>query len=635
LFLSHFFTSKRAFFAYLMLFLSKIYRDHLFNTVKKLLFLFLFFIGTAFVVNNDSLKAQNKTSPLKYYTVSQFEYTDSVSYLNNSLLDFQNYLPKNTLGNSGLAYNDFIYKKNTPFGFNYNKNYFQNYFYTPSNLKFYNTRIPYTDLFAVFGSKKEQFFKMALSYNIKKNWNVTVNFSRIKSIGFYEHQKADHTFLAVSSNYKTLNNRYMLLASAAFNKIKNEVNGGMEKDSISGAYNELLASARNSESNVNVFLKQYINLGQRMNDTSPIIPTSRFILTSVMDQLGTKYVDPDPNEGHYEHYYYARNTNDTSTVFKLENELAWKRVDNLKRGFTDAIGFGASVKHQFVHVQQRKMDTSLSNFSVGAELSNLFSKNKCWWKLNGNYAVQGYNKNDYAYALVVTKAFRDSLTRFTIHLKTTEHVPDFMYNEYASNHFKWSNHFEKVKEQTAGANFLMDKYDLALGIDFTAYTNVLYFDTAAIARQYEGTVQVLSVVLKKNISFHNWHLNNKITYQHVPDSSVIRVPQFILQHSLYYENDVFKNALRLQIGFAVFYNTAFYSNAFMPVTNQFYMQNKSKYGDYPIIDFFLNAKIKVVNIFFKIDHLNSGFMGTDYMLTPNYLLSPRAFKIGVSWKFWD
>jgi hypothetical protein len=94
-----------------MLFLSKIYRDHLFNTVKKLLFLFLFFIGTAFVVNNDSLKAQNKTSPLKYYTVSQFEYTDSVSYLNNSLLDFQNYLPKNTLGNSGLAYNDFIYKK--------------------------------------------------------------------------------------------------------------------------------------------------------------------------------------------------------------------------------------------------------------------------------------------------------------------------------------------------------------------------------------------------------------------------------------------------------------------------------------------------------------------------------------------
>lgn len=603
--------------------------------MKKLLLLFLFFIATVFAFSGDSLKAQNKVFPLKYYTLNQFEYDDSVSYLSNSLVDFQNYLPKNTLGNSGLALNDFIYKTNAPFGFNYGKNYFQNYFYKPSNLKFYNTRIPYTELFAVFGSQKEQFFKMTLSYNIRKNWNVTVNFSRIKSLGFYERQKTDHTFLAVSTNYKTPDNRYMLLAGAAFNKVKNEVNGGMETDSVTGVYNELLTNARNFVSNANVFVKQYLNLGYRVNDTSPVIPVSRFILTSVVDQSGTKFVDPDPADGHYDHYYYAGNTNDTSTITKLENELAWKRVDNLKRRVADQIGVGASVKNQIVRVQQRKIDTTLINFIAGAELGNLFSKNKFWWKLNGNYAVQGYNRNDYRYSLVLTKGFRDSLTKLTLHLNTTEHVPDFMYNEYATNHFKWTNHFDKVKEQTAGVNFLMDKYDLALGIDFTAYTNVLYFDTAALAQQYKGTVQVLTAILKKNISFHNWHLNNKIIYQQVPDSSVIRVPQFILQHSLYYENDVFKKALRLQIGFAVFYNTAYYSNAFMHTSNQFYMQNKSKYGDYPVIDFFLNAKIKVVNIFFKIDHLNSGFTGTDYMLTPNYLLSTRAFKIGVSWKFWD
>jgi hypothetical protein len=620
--------------------------------VKKILLLFLFFTHFVFAANHDSLKVQNKVFPLKYYTISQFEYADSVSYLDNTLLDFQNYLPKNTLGNTGLAYNDFIYKTNTPFGFNYGKNNFQNYFYTPSNLKFYNTRIPYTDLFAVFGGQKEQFFKMTFSYNIKKSWNITANFSRIKSLGFYERQKTDHTFLALSSNYKTVNNRYMLLASIAFNSIKNEENGGLDNDSayLSGAmitaYDAKLSDAKNFLLNRNVFLKQYLNLGHRLNDTSPVIPTSRFILTSVVDDLSPKYTD-SPYDGHYDHYYYALNTNDTSNILKLENELAWKRVDNLKRGFSDAIGVGVSVKNQFIHVNQRKIDTASSNhltsvidttfhnFMAGAELSNLFSKHKFWWKLSAAYGVTGYNKDDYAYSALLTKGFRDSLTRFSLQLKTTEHAPDFMYNEYASNHFKWTNHFEKIKEQTIAANLCIDKYDLVLGVDFTTYTNVLYFDTAAVAQQYKGSVPVLSVMLKKDITFHNWHLNNKINYQYVADSSVIRVPELVLQHSLYYENNLFKNALRLQIGFAVFYNTAYYANAFMPVTRQFYMQNKHEYGNYPMIDFFLNAKIKVVNVFLKIDHLNSGFTGNNYMLTPNYIVNQRVFKIGVSWKFWD
>jgi hypothetical protein len=616
--------------------------------VKKILLLFLFFTHTVFAANNDSLKVKDKVFPLKYYTINQFEYADSASYLNNSLLDFQNYLPRSISGNIGLAYNDLLYKTSTPFGFNYGKNNFQHYFYTPSSLRFYDTRIPYTDLFYVFGSKKEQFFKMTLSYNVKKNWNATVNFSRIKSLGFYSRQKTDHTCFALSTNYKTLNNRYMLLASAAINKLKNEENGGMVKDTtiLGDVYDIVLNDARNFISNTNIFLKQYVNLGYRVNDTSPVIPRSRFILTSYVEDQSWKFVNLIPADGNFDHHYYGPTTNDTSNVLKLENELAWKRVDNLKRRFTDAIGVGVSVKNQFIHVDQPKMDTAVhayvtnidttfDNFMAGAELSNLFSRNKFWWKLNASYGIKGYNKDDYVYSAVFTKAFKDSLTRISIHLKSSERAPDFMYNEYATNHFRWTNNFEKVKEETIGANLMVDKYDLALNLDYTSYTNVLYFDTAALAQQYTGTVQVVAVALKKNITFHNWHLNNKINYQYVPDSSVIRVPQFILQHALYYENNIFKNAMRLQIGFSLFYNTAYYANAFMPANSQFYMQNKEKYGNYPIIDFFLNAKIKVVNVFFKIDHLNSGMSGMDYMLTPNYFLNTRAFKLGISWKFWD
>lgn len=614
----------------------------LFYKVKKLVILFLLFTHCLFANTNDSLRPPNRVFPLKYYTISQFEYSDSVSYIENSLLDFQNYLPLNTLGNVGLPFNDFIYKTDRPFGFYYQKNYYQHYFYTPFKLNFYNTRIPYTDLFCVFGTKKEQYFNLTFSYNVKKNWNVTANFSRVKSSGFYQGQKTDHTFFALSSNYKTLDNRYMLLASGALNTVKNEENGGMETDSAffngNSNYKRAISDARNFRFNKNIFLKQYINLGYRLNDTSPIIPSSRFILTSYFDDISQKYTDVNPWKDDYykNNYFDTLKSKDSLYILKIDNELAWRRVDNLKhRNVLDMIGFGAGIKHQYVQFKQREMDTLFNNVIGNAALTNLYSKNKFWWKFNGSYAFKGYNKEDYELTALLTKGWKDSLSKVSLTVRTKAYAPDYMYNLFNTNHFKWSNRFEKTTEQTLGVNLLLDKYELALGVDYTDYSNVLYFDTAAIAQQYKGKVSVLSATLKKNISFHNWHLNNKIQYQQVPDSSVIRVPQLVLQHSLYYENNLFKKALRLQIGFQVFYNTAYYANAYMPATGQFYLQNERTYGNYPVVDFFLNVKIKVVNAFFKIDHLNNGFSGNNYMLTPHYILNQRSFKFGVSWKFWD
>ena len=156
-----------------------------------------------------------------------------------------------------------------------------------------------------------------------------------------------------------------------------------------------------------------------------------------------------------------------------------------------------------------------------------------------------------------------------------------------------------------------------------------------MASQYKGSIPVFTSFLKKDFTFSNFHINNKINYQHVPDYSVIRVPEFILEHSLYYENDLFKNAMRLQIGFSLFYNSAYYSNQYMPATGQFYFQDKNKYGNYPFVDFFINARVKTVRIFFKIDHFNYGMIGNNYMLSPHYPMNDRVFKFGVSWRFFD
>lgn len=630
-------------FAILMLFLCKIYRN---NTVKKIPILFLFFVHFFYAKADDSLKVVNKPLPLKYWTVSQFEHRDSISYLYNTLKSQHNYLPRNTFGNSGLAFNDFIYNNPLPFGFNYSKNYYRNYYYTPYSINFYNTRIPYTDLLYVFGSQKEQFFKMAFSYNILKNWNFSANFTRVNCLGYYQRQRSDVTCFSISSNYRSRDNRYMLLISGALNSVKAEENGGMAKDSAFFAgrisYEPTLKEARTFRVNRNVFIRNYLNLGHQENDTMPVQTTSRFILTSVYDENALKFTDSNPRSKYYNHIYFdSTKTHDSVNIFKLENELAWKRVDNLKhRGILDMIGVGVGIKHQYMNIdyrqsKERQLDSTINNFLASAELNNLYSKNNLYWKFSILYGLKGYNREDYEGSGTITKVFRDSLSRISITAKAKAYAAPFMYNLYLSNNFSWLTNFEKPTEQTLEANLFLNKFDLNLLVNFTNYTNVLYFDTLAVPRQHKGTIPMLSVALTKNFEIFNWHLDNQVRYQQVPDSSVIRVPEFILQHALYYENDLFKKAMRLQIGVQVMYNTAYYANAYMPATGQFYIQNVRTYGNYPILDFFLNFKIKAVNAFFKIDHLNSNFSGYSYMLTPHYILNQRAFRLGVSWKFWN
>lgn len=636
------------------------------SLIRKLFFILILIPQFLFSQNNDSIKLLTKNNTTNYFSVSQFEYPDSLTYIQNTLNNFQNYLERGNLGNNGLPFNDPYFKLSSNIsnlGFNYSKNNFENYFYIPGKLKFYNTRTPFSDLFYVIGSKKEQVFNMTFSYNVKKNWNITAFLNRVRSEGFYLNQNTQHNLVAISSNYKTLNNRYNLLASVTYNNAKNQENGGIAEDSVffAGGITDKkqlavnLTAAKRQTIYRSIFLKQFLNFGPKSTDTSShnaIIPKSRLVFTTLYDNNISKYTDNFPSSGYYSAIYYdSTNTFDSIYSSKIENEIAWKLLENKKsRGAFGMIGLGLNLKHQLLVVEQGEIisllsgvntthllniDTAFSNIITGAELYNTFTKNKFWWHVAAKYAIKGYNKNDYYAVAIFKKAIKDSSNIVILKLENKLQAPDFIYVHYTSNNFKWNNNFSKTHEYCIMLNLLINKYNMTLGAAFTSYSNVLFFNDLAMASQYKGSIPVFTAFLKKDFTFSNFHINNKINYQHVPDYSVIRVPEFILEHSLYYENDLFKNAMRLQIGFSLFYNSAYYSNQYMPATGQFYFQDKNKYGNYPFVDFFINARVKTVRIFFKIDHFNYGMIGNNYMLSPHYPMNDRVFKFGVSWRFFD
>jgi hypothetical protein len=49
----------------------------------------------------------------------------------------------------------------------------------------------------------------------------------------------------------------------------------------------------------------------------------------------------------------------------------------------------------------------------------------------------------------------------------------------------------------------------------------------------------------------------------------------------------------------------------------------------------MNAQIKPVQFFLKVEHINQGLMGSGYNLIPTYFQPDRAFRFGLNWEFLD
>jgi hypothetical protein len=121
------------------------------------------------------------------------------------------------------------------------------------------------------------------------------------------------------------------------------------------------------------------------------------------------------------------------------------------------------------------------------------------------------------------------------------------------------------------------------------------------------------------------------------------LPDFAIHNSSYIDyNFRFKTTggeLRTMLGIDIYYNTSFKGciYEYSPALAEYYIQKNENeaIGDYPLMDAFLNIKLKSVRFFFKLQHFNSGWFGQNYYSTIHYPYEKLAFKFGIFWTFYD
>ena len=127
---------------------------------------------------------------------------------------------------------------------------------------------------------------------------------------------------------------------------------------------------------------------------------------------------------------------------------------------------------------------------------------------------------------------------------------------------------------------------------------------------------------------------NKVMSQNVQDeNNTLNVPEIITRNTLYYSTHMFNKALFLQTGVTFNYFTKYFMDDYDPLLAEFIVQNEKEYGDFPRLDFFINAKIRQTRIFLKAEHFNSSFTGYDYYSAPNYPYRDFVVRFGIVWNF--
>ncbi|WP_293744708.1 putative porin [uncultured Pedobacter sp.] len=596
--------------------------------------------------------------------------------LDTSTVNIQNYSPllqpaHPTInnGNMGLSARPLLYEPSKRIGFDVGFHSLDYYALTPDDIIYYQARTPFTSLYFISAGQKEQLFRAVHTQNIKKNWNVGVNFNRGDSKGFYSRQRGDNLNVAIFSWYQSPNKRYNMWASAIFNTMRAYENGstvatGLFEPNYSKISREAepinLADARNLYRKNTIFLKQTYYVGRidtSVNVNNAVLPTNKVSYTFEYNNDSYDFYKngADPNNVLPPGMASTVYTDDSTHVKHIKNEFIYSFFLRPKNSsvIKNELKVDAGVRHDYYtheYLGLKQDGTSYEqsrfayqNITILGAAGYRFSNN-IDFNLDVQQILQGENAGDYLYEAKSKILLGKTIGRIELGAYAQNQTPAAIFNYYHGNHYQWTdNDFKNTKIANLSFNYINDRYGFTAGAKYYLTSNYLYFaadhtngTTAILPKQTTADISLIRVDVSKKTRFGKFVMENYVAYQKTDKNAVLRTPDFYTYNSIYFDNTFFK-VLKANVGFDVRYNSEYANYLYSPATAQFYIdeRNPTNLPSRPIVDVFFKANLKRANIFVKYDFVNQGLFQPGYYTVNRYPMQDALLKFGVSWNFYD
>ena len=530
-------------------------------------------------------------------------------------------------------------------------------------INYYNVATPMTELFFKTTLEEGQLLDANLTFNTSRRLNFSIGYIGFRSLGKYNDTQIESGNFITTTNYLSKNGRYSLRAHIAAQNISSEENGGLaEKEEQFESGDEdfinrprvdvLLDDAENKILGKRYYLDHQYKLVRKQLDSTRFEKTALSIGHSF--DYETKY------------YQFIETSNDTlfgdailsaiddkailKTFYNEVNIEFYNKTLGRLTGGVNMYNYDYYFNSRLIEADGTVIPNRLNGTEFG--LVGKYGKRIGGFDFNADlkYNLSGELAGNVFNASATYNINDNNKVRFALHNSTR--LPNFNYLLYQSEYFNYnwdnSNVFEKERASSLKGELLSKTWG-HLMVKYSNLDNYTYFapvseeviadglDNAFIKPLQEGnTVSHLKVKYQKEVKVGMFALNNTVMYQNVTqDSQVLNVPQLVTRNTLYFSSDVFKKAMFLQTGVTFKYFTAYNMNGYNPVLGEFYVQNKEELGGYPLLDFFINARIQQTRIYLKAEHFNASFSGYDYYAAPNYPYRDFVIRFGLVWNFFS
>lgn len=604
---------------------------------------------------NDSI-SKEKTPPINKYLIFDQKGDSTVVDTSLTLKKYYkfNYLRKDNLeklkfSNFGQSYNSLTYgyeKSSLPFSSFSSK---QHAYLKSSEVKYYKVPTPLTELLFKSVMKQGQFTDVLFSTNTSENFNFSIAFKGMRSLGNYQNILSGLKKFRFTSNYNSINEKYKFKTHYVSQNFENRENGGLTNSSVD-----------NFESEDNLFSERS-KLSVKFEDAISHFLSKRFFLDHQFRVLKSKK-NNSLFIGHifeYETTYNAFEQNNPtpfygSSATPINDKTQIKTMSNKFYTYLSSKFFG-NIKVSYLNYNYNYLTNALSSSELGFnenensisfELENTIFNHELRGKLEKN--LFGDRLGDLINIVLVSQ---NKNFNYSLGFNTLNKHPGLYFELFESNYseIRWANKLNSVKINNINLEFNSRTFG-SLNFDFTKIDNFTYFDLKDKStlnddqdlklipkvNQHTNSINYLKLKWQKEFKFGKFGLDNTFIFQNVDqDQNILNLPNYIFRNTIYFSDHVFKRAMFLQTGLTFKYFSKYYANEYNPLISSFHVQNDKKIGNFPMIDVFVNARIKRTRLFLKAEHINSTITGNNFYSTPSYPYRDFIIRFGLIWNFFN
>lgn len=557
------------------------------------------------------------------------------------------------------------------------------YITTPENVKFYDTKIPITNvMYTTAGSSvnKEEQLKGTLTMNFGKKLNIGGDFDYIYGRGHYSSNGNKLLSYRIFGSYRS--DRYELNAYLSNYNFVNYENGGIIDDQyitnpdifaegtrqfatkdIPVRYTDTWNRVRGKQ----YFLTHRYNLGfdrtleeadEEGNEKTIFVPVSSIIHTIEYEDNRRRFISKDAGIDTCYAAIYGNNPSldDRTSSWSLKNTFAL----SLREGFQDWAKFGITA---FINFEKRRfqlpapvpgldygpygenatgpMSLIIPNpeiydeFStyIGAELAKR-QGSILTYNARGELGLVGDDVGEFRATGELQTKFpffkKEATIKATGYIKNV--TPAFYLRHNHTRYFWWDMRLKNVQQIYAGAEVNLESTRTKLSAGVESIQNYVYIGKEGVPQQHESNLQVITARIKQDFSYRAFGWENEIAYQLSSKKEVLPLPQLSIYTNMYVAFKLAK-VLTLQLGANMYYNTAYNAPYYEPASQQFQLQENVKVGGYPLVNAYVNFHLKQARFFVMAYNLSSKFADPNYFSLAHYPLNPMVLKMGIAVTF--